>query len=521
MIFDERIFINEIRKSNHIIIYGAGMVGGLVYKRLKNSGLDDKVLCFAVSHSSFQKEYMEKPVEKISDLSIYRENSLVIVAVFPELHQEMGDILNKYEFINILYITKNLYKDMALKYIDEFNKSVRLRHRQVDIMMMASDNNNSSGAFLCLVELNVMLKKQGWSTMVILPEYGNGEQELISNKIDYLYVPSYHWCIKNDTVEVEKKRRELKRNNAAIKRLEEIIEQYKVKIVHINTSYSYVGAVAAYNKNIPVIWHLRENIQMQKYRFFDVDISCHWMNRSAKIIPVSQYIKNAYTQIDPAKTVVVYDGVDVERYYKEREIIQNPLHISVIVVGAIFSLKGQEDIVNALHLLYAEYKINCDIRVRFVGNGDLKYIDYLKSLIYKYGLQKNICFCGHQSNVEKMYWESDIAIMSSRGDAFGRTTVEAQLAGCLVIGAKAGATKEIISSDETGVLYSPGNSDELAQKLKYAVENRDDMRLIAIRGQKNALRNFTKEKNAETVSKIYKASINKLNYRMFNDSEGF
>ena len=35
------------------------------------------------------------------------------------------------------------------------------------------------------------------------------------------------------------------------------------------------------------------------------------------------------------------------------------------------------------------------------------------------------------------------------------------------------------------------------------MENKAEMRVIAAQGQKNALLNFTKEKNAEAISKIY------------------
>jgi len=44
---------------------------------------------------------------------------------------------------------------------------------------------------------------------------------------------------------------------------------------------------------------------------------------------------------------------------------------------------------------------------------------------------------------------------------------------------------------------------ELAKKLNYVMENKAEMRVIAAQGQKNALLNFTKEKNAEAISKIY------------------
>ena len=53
------------------------------------------------------------------------------------------------------------------------------------------------------------------------------------------------------------------------------------------------------------------------------------------------------------------------------------------------------------------------------------------------------------------------------------------------------------------MLYRPGNSDELAKKLNDVMENKAEMRVIAAQGQKNALLNFTKEKNAEAISKIY------------------
>ena len=37
--------------------------------------------------------------------------------------------LNNYKFIHIFYITDSLYKDMAQKYMNEFNASVQLSQK--------------------------------------------------------------------------------------------------------------------------------------------------------------------------------------------------------------------------------------------------------------------------------------------------------------------------------------------------------------------------------------------------------
>ena len=97
--------------------------------------------------------------------------------------------------------------------------------------------------------------------------------------------------------------------------------------------------------------------------------------------------------------------------------------------------------------------------------------------------------------------------MSSSSEAFGRTTVEALLAGCLVIGSQSGATPELLNYGNAGMLYRKGDTKHLAEVLKYALLNREVVCNIAKKGQQFAIENFTAEVNAMHVAHLYESTL--------------
>ncbi len=118
------------------------------------------------------------------------------------------------------------------------------------------------------------------------------------------------------------------------------------------------------------------------------------------------------------------------------------------------------------------------------------------------GLEKIVHFLGFRTDLPEIYKNSDIAIVSSKAEAFGRVTVEAMMGGTLVVGADTAGTKEIIG-ERYGVLYKQGDSHDLAEKLKFILANKEKYCDVAKCGQKYALHTFTAKKNAENVLKIY------------------
>ena len=101
-----------------------------------------------------------------------------------------------------------------------------------------------------------------------------------------------------------------------------------------------------------------------------------------------------------------------------------------------------------------------------------------------------------------MYKKADSAIVASKAEAFGRVTVEAMMAGTLVIGANTAGTKELIG-ENYGLLYEQGNAIDLADKIIYAMQNSEKMSLIAKNAREYSLQRFSAGRNAREIFDVY------------------
>ena len=271
-------------------IYGAGMVGSLVLLRLGALGFDEEKLDFVVSKATPQQSYYGHRVLSLENCEL-GENHAVIVATMPKNQGQIVENLKSHGINDFITIDDELYDDMEREYIGAFIKarSEEELKGDVDVLFMSSDNNFTSGAFLCMIDLCKGMQEESIKPLVVLPCYGNGERLLIENGIDYTYIRSKSGLIEDDYDEMTDK---LIKNSEAINEIENLIRKHHVKLVHNNTNHTYVGCVAANNLGVPYVWHVRENVKEQGLRFFDEDYIYTIINNAARIVTVSKYIEN-------------------------------------------------------------------------------------------------------------------------------------------------------------------------------------------------------------------------------------
>ena len=213
---------------------------------------------------------------------------------------------------------------------------------------------------------------------------------------------------------------------------------------------------------------------------------------------ISNCVAKKYKKIKSDNTIVIHNGIDEKIFQAcDRNIFQNKkLHF--LCVGAIDLQKGQIELIKACHKLKADNINNWSLLI--IGKGKT---DYLESLIKEYDLENQINILGYQSNVQYFMKVSDITFVPSHCEAFGRVTVEAMMAGCLVIATNSGGTPEIIKDKETGLLFKPQNPEDLFKTIKFAISNIELVKNIAKQGQKHALQNFNATQNAKKIRLLY------------------
>lgn len=377
----------------------------------------------------------------------------------------------------------------------------------MNILLVASDNNVASGAFNSMVFLAKELKKNGNNVYVTIPCKGNGEKLLKENDINYLFVKSYNWIGKTYNDRITKLKNIIKKvrliyNVLPYFKYKQIIKKYNIDIVHNNTVYTYIAALAAKSCNKKLVWHIREFLEEdQNSKFLLKNYSIRLLNQSDKIICISHTIYDKYSKIlNENKLEIVYNGIDINKYYVEREILQNK-KVRMLCVGGVTEKKGQFDLVDSLGKFYKNNKL--DFELKLVGNYDKKAALRIKELEQKYNIFVELC--GKQDNTPKFYKNADIVYMCSVSEAFGRVTVEGMLSGALIIGKNCAATCELLQNNKTGLLYY--NTNDLVEKIKYVYDNIDVCKMIAKNGQKDASKRFTSEINGREINEIYKNLI--------------
>ena len=280
----------------------------------------------------------------------------------------------------------------------------------------------------------------------------------------------------------------------------------KIQIVHINTSCSYVGAQAALLENIPFVWHIREFLEEDQER-------CIWNNKKGysligeanRVVAISDSIYQKYKKLLPeADIVTIYNGIDSDDFYIDHKDLFSGNGINLAIVGSINRSKGQDQAIKACEILIEEGIDNINLRI---AGKESEYVNFLRNYVGSKNLDKWIQFIGPQSDIKQLYRDTDIVLMCSQSEAFGRVTVEAMMSGCLVIGANSGGTMELVSDNETGLLYTSGDYSDLAAKIRLALKYPDRMRDIAKQGQSKMLNEMTAQNNAFRINELYREIV--------------
>ena len=376
------------------------------------------------------------------------------------------------------------------------------------ILFVCTDFNRS-GAALAMIELAEKVKMLGNDVLLLYPGYGDAVEEAIKRGQDYRVIRSYEWVkplVRKESLRIKTKWL-LKHiyNIIAIKQIEHLIKQEKVEIVHINTLWGYVGAVAARRTNTPYVWHMRELLEQQQQQLRWKKYGEKLIGDAEALIAISKLVENNYSGRFPEDKIhLIYDGVDVDKMYRENHLLFKDHTIKVMIAGGVRPAKRQLDVVQAVELLTNR---GADIELSVVGADDTEYATTIKEYIKAHNLENTVKFLGETDDVAA-YWEkNDISVTSSEFEAFGRVTAEAMLTGCVVVVSNSGANEEIVTDGKTGYVYELGSPESLAAAIERVLADRSRAEECAIAGRESVKLRFSSEKNATQVVELYKTVL--------------
>ena len=362
---------------------------------------------------------------------------------------------------------------------------------------------NISGATLAMLEIIDKLLDDGdYEVIVVTGSRGPLEAKLEEKNIPVFKCLFFSWLKGEGQVENIKIRIKNILSARGERQIYNILKNQNVDILHINTGISPIGIKSAKALQIPVIWHLREEpVSYFNREPYDKRLELICIRQADEIITISKYIYDCYREKFADNARIIYDGVDTEGFEKLRtqEILtKDTIHMALCGYNAF---KGHMEAERALSIIMKKGYTN--VYLHFYGKIESSCKKELISMVDKSGLGNHVIFEGYVDDMPKKWAESDIGLMCSDGEGFGRATVEAMATGALVIGADKGATPEIIENGK-GFLYEKGNAEQLAEKIIYAIENPDVARKYAALGQRYITEGtFSMDRNIVSLKKVY------------------
>jgi glycosyltransferase involved in cell wall biosynthesis len=290
--------------------------------------------------------------------------------------------------------------------------------------------------------------------------------------------------------------------------LRHLIRDLHIDMVVSNTTRaSYVSTIAVLRTRVKLIWWVRD------YLYPRMLFAC-LRRRTSRIICVSHSIKIAYMASEDPLGVVVYvannlykqlPAISTETVAQERKrwgLLSGDVVIGFM--GRLVAEKGAEDIVKAIGILRKNFP---QAKALIVGTGKNQMHDveaYLHQLVVKEELQDRVIFAGFQSHEALYYSLFDVFVLSTRdGEPFATSVVQAMMAGKPVVGSNCGGTPELVVDGETGLLFTPGSPESLADALCRLLEEPKLRQTVASNGQARVLQYHREEVVTDQVEAIY------------------
>jgi glycosyltransferase involved in cell wall biosynthesis len=241
-------------------------------------------------------------------------------------------------------------------------------------------------------------------------------------------------------------------------------------IVYANSQKAFVlSAIANAIVRRPLIWHLHDIINSDHFGAAQRRAQVLLANACAtKVIVPSQVAATAFVDAGgrPNLIEVVPNGLAVEPEPSSPGELRRKLDLPAGPLVGVFSRlapwKGQHVLLEAVARLPG---VSCIV----VGDalfGEQDYAARLSKLVADLGLGERVRFLGHRSDVPKLMKAVDVMVHPSIDpEPFGRTLVEAMLAGVPVVATEAGAAPDILEGGKAGTLVPPNDAHALAAAI--------------------------------------------------------
>ena len=300
---------------------------------------------------------------------------------------------------------------------------------------------------------------------------------------------------------------------ATAKKIAQLIDVQKPDILHIHWNKDLPLAVLAkmLSHHKPKLFFTRHmDIRHSKHDFYH----CYFYAQIDRYLTVTKRIAveaETLLPLSPNKIQHLYLGVAnapknlIKRvdFFEKHHL--NPDLFTIGVLGRIEHAKGQHLAIECLSILHQQ-----NYPVQLIIAGHVMTPAYLADLIQlcqDKQLTAYVCFIDFIEEPMRIMGTLDALVLTTNQETFGLVLVEAMRCQVPVIGSNAGGVPEIITHQETGLLFTTEDSNDLATQIKYLIDHPKEREQLAQQGKLKADMFFDEEQHFEKLFELYNEAL--------------
>ena len=281
----------------------------------------------------------------------------------------------------------------------------------------------------------------------------------------------------------------------ALKKIKEIIEDFKPDIVHTHAAKAgALGRKAAYNAGIKQIYHTFHGhvfhsyfgkIKTNIYKKIERDLA----KKTTKIIAISPIQKEELSKVHkickPEKIEVIPLGFDLSKFYKNKEAKREKFRkkwrikdseVAIGIIGRLVPIKNHLFFIKAINQVISF----CSIPIRFfiVGDGEEKVniIEYINESKIDYSTDDKVATIQLTSwikEIDEVNAGMDIICLCSLNEGTPVSLIEAQASGKPIVSTRTGGIENIVIENKTALLSENGDLKSFTENLLKMINSQE------------------------------------------------
>ncbi|NNE62545.1 MAG: glycosyltransferase, partial [Gammaproteobacteria bacterium] len=301
-------------------------------------------------------------------------------------------------------------------------------------------------------------------------------------------------------------------------RLVRLIRRMGVDVIHTHDNQPAAYArIAAWLSGVPIVyvtlhcdytWLSPAQHRINKYlarlttRFFAVSLWVRDISSARDRIP-----KEKYNVIHNGVNFAASAGQELVAQYRKNWNL-DPATRVIGNVGSLLHLKGQDLLIEAFASIAKDYPDVCLFIIGSQRDHQPGTEQSLVELAARHGIEDRVIFTGSRSDVLDILHIFEIYVMPSRFEGFGLSLLEAMCAGVPAISSDIPALAEVSENGKYALSFRSDDAQDLADRLRYALDNPDDMKRLGKMASEYARQAFSIEKMVAEYERFFEEDLN-------------